>query len=192
MHGAFAIHIGDVALGLALARTPTTIKNGGTRISLWQRHDITAWPESFGRNASESWKTLVGLASRWQWIAAIFGDEANFKECLVAYYMALCVLEFVELLRGGSAPPVEKPETMYLDIPPVYEVESTDVKRRAYRVLVVSGLKQWILSTGVDVGAIRQNWNSWMGVQRFWHRQLYPYSIGEMALERFVSDVFGN
>lgn len=81
---------------------------------------------------------------------------------------------------------------MYLDVPPVYEVASAEVKRRAYRVLIDSGLKEWIVSTGVDVATIKRHWNEWIAVQRFWHHQLYPFSRGELAGDRLVPDILGN
>jgi hypothetical protein len=191
VHGAFAIHAGDVSLAMSFALTPTTNKQGD-RIPVWRRHDLTGWPESLGKNATASWKTLFDLAERWPWVKDIFGDVLSYQEALLAYYMALGLLEYMELLRAGNVPPVDAPQNMYVDIPPVYEVASPEAKRRAYRILIDSGLKEWLVSTGVDPASIRRHWRAWIAVQKFWHHQLYPFSRGEMANERLIPDLLGD
>ena len=194
LHGAMALHVGKVAVAMDLARAQTTNSKTGVRAPLWRRHDLVAWPESLGKNATSAWRTLLDLAARWDWVSSVFGDAESYQESLFAYYLALNLLEYVELLRSGHVPDAAKPMDYQLDVPPVFESAPDGVKRRGYRLLASpsSGVREWLLSTKVDVMLIQRHWADWIRVQAFWNAEVHPFATNELSNERLVSDILGD
>jgi hypothetical protein len=98
--GSVCLHVGNVRLAIELARCSTLNRKTGNSMPLWQRHDIVAWPEALGKNATKTWAVALGLSGRWPWVGEIFTDESDYQAALYAYYLTMSFIEFVERVRA--------------------------------------------------------------------------------------------
>lgn len=111
--GSMCLHIGNLRLAIELARCSTLNRKTGNSMPLWQRHDIVAWPEALGKNATRTWEVALGLAERWPLVGAAFADERDYQAALDAYYVTRAWLGFlnkaaVRALPGASSTPARR------------------------------------------------------------------------------------
>ena len=190
MHGSLCFYIEDLLTAFRLARIRTQSPQSRDPIPLWARHDIVMWPQALGHSADLAWKTISTLPERWPWITSVFGDVRDYQTSLVAYYLALNTLEFLEFVAAGHKVP-DDPKQLRCDIPPVFEAMSDDVKRGAYRALAKTrdDIKAFVTELNLDKNLIRSQWPSWVAAQKHSLHQLYPFAHQTLTHEQLIPEV---
>jgi hypothetical protein len=192
LHGSMCVYIEDLANALKIARTRTQPPTAREELPLWQRHDVTMWPYPLGHSASTAWKVISTLPTTWPWVDNVFGNSKDFQTGLLAYYLALNTLDFLERLAAGQTIS-DNPSTVRQHIVPIYESIPDDIKRSAYRSLVSFGGEFRALGTELklDLNLIRGEWPKWVQVQAMDIHGLYPFAMGQVMQERLIPDLFG-
>jgi hypothetical protein len=192
LHGTLCLYIEDVSTAFRLARLRTQSPLSREPIPLWARHDVVMWPHALGHSADLAWKTISTLPERWPWVSSVFGNLRDYQTALVAYYIALNTLEFLEFLAGGHKVP-DNPAQLRCDIPPVFEVMSDEIKRGAYRTLLKTreDFKSFADELKLDQNLIRSQWPGWVDAQKHSLRQLYPFAMTGLTQEELIPEVFG-
>jgi TIR domain len=192
LHGSICMYMEDLATALKLARTMTRSPLESGEVPLWARHDVVMWPQALGQNATTSWKLISTLSERWPWVGSVFGSSEDYQAALLAYYIALNTLEFLEYLHAGQPLP-DDPSKMRTDIPPVFEALPDDIKRAAYRLLVkcAADFRSLASDLHLDIGLIRREWPKWVAVQKHDLHQLYPFAMQGITQERLIPEIFG-
>jgi TIR domain len=142
----------------------------GTRRPIIMRRNLTGWPILFG-NSREAWDYAHVLPIEWPWLNTHFGDREEYRVGLVAHALTLNFAEFQSRVRNG--PPFEqiredREHGPY--VPPYYIDETTDIRRRAARMLTRDrdGLRAMLGELATDP-TIRQKWTQWVTFQQTWH-----------------------
>jgi TIR domain len=193
--GSMCLHIGNVRLAIELARCSTLNRKTGTTMPLWQRHDIVAWPEALGKNATKTWAVALGLSERWPWVGEVFTDESDYQAALYAYYLTMSFIEYVERVRAKFEIPEDPVKAHWWpDVPVFFETTDDEVKRRGYQLVVAekSALRSWLSEIKVDQRQLVQLWPRWIGVQARIFAQERPFFHNRLAFEHLIDDLFDN
>jgi hypothetical protein len=116
----------------------------------------------------------------------------DYQSSLLAYYIALNTLEFLEYLHTGEPLP-DDPSQVRSDIPPVFEAMPDEIKRAAYRLLLkcAADFRSLASDLHLEIALIRREWPKWVNVQKRDLHQLYPFAMQGIAQERLIPDIFG-
>lgn len=191
LHGAMCLHVSNLPAAMKLARMELPTLNSAGVAPLWRQHGMVVWPVALGRSATESWKIISTLPSRWQWVADVFGDASEYKAGLYAYYVSLNALEYVERLTQNRSPLLPSAEEFRPHIPPVFEAVDEDIKRRGYRLVTdtAADLRALWSSLGVKESVLRAQWDTWITLQRSFIPHFYPYASDQLGFQRLIPEV---
>lgn len=124
---------------------------------------LMGYPASFGSSAHPAWDYLSSLSVQWEWLMDPFGSEGAFKEALVAYYLALNIMEFVARISNDGI-------QGNLLIPLSFLREEKAVLERAYQRLLAdpSSIQSiWRSREFVDEEILRK-WPDWVKTCELW------------------------
>jgi hypothetical protein len=187
------LHIGNVRLAIELARCSTLNRKTGISMPLWQRHDIVAWPEALGKNATKTWAVALGLSEKWPWIGKVFTDEGDYQAGLYAYYLTMSFVEYVERVRVNFEIPEDPVKAHWWpDVPVFFETTDDEIKRRGYRLVLEErgALRSWLSEIKVDQRHLVQAWPRWVGVHARIFAQERPFFHNRLAFEQLIDDLF--
>lgn len=193
--GSACLHVGNVRLAIELARCGTESRKTGNTMPLWSRHDIIAWPEALGKNATKTWQVALGMLTRWPWIGEVFGDESEYQAALYAYYVTMSFVEFVERVRAKFDIPEDPAKAHWWpDVPAFFEVTPDEIKRRGYRLVIAEkdALRSWLSESKADENQLIKQWPRWVNVQAKILAMEFPFARGGVSFNRLVDDLFTN
>ena len=193
--GSMCLHIGNVRLAIELARCSTLNRKTGNSVPLWQRHDIVAWPEALGKNATKTWAVALGLSGPWPWVGEIFTDESDYQEALYAYYLTMSFIEFVERVRAKFEIPEDPIKAQrWPDVPALFETTDDEIKRRGYQLVLAEkgALRSWLSEIKVDERQLIQLWPKWIGVHARIFAQERPFFRNRLGFAHLINDLFDN
>jgi len=179
LHGATCMISAQPNIALNLVTSNIEFPGWHERIPMWSHHGVMGWPEGFKGEATTGWKTLAALAENWEWLQEIFGDSNEYRSALSAYYMMLNLFEYIEALMTLDGATMNG-QDIKLEIPLCYEVESDDVKRRAYSILLSdpNALRAIWRDRSVSDDQVKSSWDSWLRACERFISRVYPYSFG--------------
>jgi hypothetical protein len=162
---------------------------------LWKLHSIVGWPDAFAGNSEIAWRALASLPEQWPWLCDIFASPEDFRVALIAYYLFLNVNEYVYSLIDGvdfaSNEDSYQPSVM-LDTPLQFMLEDSDLRRRAYNLLVedLGELSKMWRSLGVTDDSFAKDWRSWIGLCSRWDARSRLFGdVWSMPHKRLDKDV---
>jgi hypothetical protein len=188
LHGAMAVHVGRIKVAIELVRKEHRVPNSNTHYPLWRHQDIMGWPESLGRNSSQAWAVLVDIVTYMPWIGEIFGSGEDWQIALAAYYIALNLNEFAELVARDPSAFANDAKQTYLDIPLSLAVLPDQITRRAI-TLVTEDMSafEWIFtSQGVTMADARKHWSAWVNICNAWLSQVYRFAFAGIPHARIL------
>jgi hypothetical protein len=175
LHGAAAVITDQLPLAMKLATSQMEFPFWNEPIRLCQNTGVMGWPEAMGRKVEPVSKTLISLPEQWGWLKEVFGND--YSASLGAYYMALNLNEYAELLASGNAQTFFTSEHKRLDIPLWFlRLDESDT-RRALRLLTqdVEAVKAIWRVHGVSDDEIVLNWADWVSTCTEWLSKVYGY-----------------
>jgi hypothetical protein len=190
--GSMCLHIGNVRLAIELARCSTLTRKTGTTMPLWQRHDIVAWPEALGKNATKTWAVALGLSEWWPWVGEVFTDRSDYQAALYAYYLTMSFIEYVERVRAKFEIPEDPVKAHWWpDVPVFFEATDDEIKRRGYQLVLAekASLRSWLAEIKVDERQLIELWPRWIGVQARIFAQERPFFRGGLAFDHLIDDL---
>jgi TIR domain len=193
--GSMCLHIGNLRLAIELVRSTTLNRKTGGSMPLWQRHDIVAWPEALGKNATKTWAVALGLSQRWPWVGEVFADEGDYQAALYAYYLTMSFIEYVERVRAKSDIPEDPVRAQWWpDVPVFFETTDDEIKRRGYQLIMAEkgALRSWLSEIKVDERQLIQLWPRWIGMQARILAGERPFFRGGLAFDHLMDDLFDN
>jgi hypothetical protein len=193
--GSMCLHIGNVRLAIELARSSTHNRKTGDSMPLWQRHDIVAWSEALGKNATKAWAVALGLSERWPWVGEVFTDQSDYQAALYAYYLTMSFIEYVERVRAKFEIPEDPVKAHWWpDVPVFFETTDDEIKRRGYQLVLAerSGLRSWLSEIKVDEGRLIELWPRWIGVQARIFAHERPFHHGGLSFDHLIEDLLDN
>lgn len=175
LHGAAAVITDQLPLAMKLATTQMDFPFWNEPIRLCQNTGVTGWPEALGRKVEPVWNALLSLQEQWPWLNEMFGND--YKAAIGAYYMALNINEYAELLASGNAKEFFSGNHKSLNIPLWFLRLEEDNIRRALRLLTqdVEAVKIIWRMHGVVDDAIVLNWADWVKTCTEWLQKVYGY-----------------
>jgi len=191
LHGAICLQSDQLSLAMSWVRTPIEFPGSSEPAPIWRNHNIMGWPDSFAGKSTTAWKVLTSLPDVWQWLPDVFGDKDEYLASLCAYYMALNVHEYADLLASGRGASL-RDQRLALDIPLFFESLEGDTKRRAYRLLTqdIEQVRAIWGSLGVSDSMVKEHWEPWNTLCSGWHRKVYRYAFRHrLAHAKLVDEV---
>ncbi len=170
----------DLALGLARVKIPD-IYNRKKVLQVWEMSELVGWPKSLGPNCVESWRYLADAYERegWEWLAAPFESETEYKALLVAYYMALNIHELAVIISSGDESRLSRNYTFnfsfHFNVPLTFMSENQEIYERAQRILLRNPDAVTELWTMLNVTREQMEnlWIKWVRLFENWLRNVY-------------------
>ena len=152
------------------------------------------WPKALEGNCTKAWDTIFTLSKKWEWIKNIFGDSEEYQSALCAYYMALNVYEYIDVLGSRNKQSLID-GSLHLEIPLDFYSSDDDIKLRAYRLLTNEASKIVTIwrDAGIDDAIAIKHWKNWIEVCIKWLNGVYSYrfvgmDLHENLLEKLVQE----
>ncbi len=159
LHGAICIQTKQLSLAMRLARSRISLPSESVARALFKHPRIMGRIDSLGGKSEHAWAFLQGLPEKWRWLETIFDTIDEYRELISAYYMALSILEFADLLAtdGGLQRADRLMSLCWL-------TEGADTKRRAYSLLISDpeNVKAIWREAGVDDERVVEFWPMWI------------------------------
>jgi len=191
LYGAMCLQTEQLPLAIDLAQTKLKRRYENDALPLYKISDIIGWPESLGGYCSKAWDFLQRVPENWVWINELFGDPDDYLASLCAYYMALNILELVETVASGDDDIILKTD-ISLDVPIFFTIASDEVKRKAYKRLLINREDVRSIWTNQEVSEskLKELWPHWTRHARHWVHAVYPYnSHRNIIYEDFFNDL---
>jgi hypothetical protein len=191
VHGAMCLETNQLALALRLARAKIEKVPIQEAMPLYQISDIIGWPDSFNHTATVAWRFLETLPERWPWLNEIFGDGDEYRASLFAYYLALNVMELVEVVASGNESLIDD-QGLQLEIPACFLAMDDQTKRKGYRLILSNpdAVKGIWRDRGIDDSVIDRLWSKWIGHVAKWLNKVYDYRFfGKITHKNLVADL---
>ncbi|MBT4498741.1 MAG: hypothetical protein HOC74_13520 [Gemmatimonadetes bacterium] len=153
---------------------------------VWQTGQLVGYPPWFP-TATGAWNYAIDRAEKWDWLRKVFESPMAYRTAVTAYYMSLNLYELAEMLGAGRYQLLEDDNTLVLDIPLCFAMESEEICRRAMRLLArqADQLVAVLAKHGIDLNDIQANWEPWIKHNRQGLRSLLKNPIlGELRYER--------
>ncbi|ABQ26033.1 toll/interleukin-1 receptor domain-containing protein [Geotalea uraniireducens] len=175
LHGAAAVITDQLPLAMKLAKTQMDFPFWNEPIRLCDNTGVMGWPKALGQKVTPVWNALLSLPEQWAWLNEMFGDD--YKAAIGAYYMALSLNEYAELLASGNAKVFFSGTHKSLDIPLWFLRLEVDDVRRALRLLTqdVDAVKSIWRVHGVEDDTIVLNWADWVKTCTGWLGNVYGF-----------------
>jgi hypothetical protein len=189
LHGAACLNTEQPALALQLVTTNIELPGYSERLPLWRHHGVMGWPDVFEHRCTTAWEAVSSLSTKWLWLDTIFGDAAEYRASLAAYYMLLNVFEYVETLAVDNGK-LLRDSTLRLDIPLCYESERDEITRRAYQMLTKNKAVILNLWRGKKISdpMAKSNWKLWVEICSRWLANVYQYSMNTQITHRSLME----
>jgi hypothetical protein len=191
LHGALCLETDQVPLALAMARTRIQRPHDSESSLLWQDHQLIGWPESLGHTCTTTWSLLMTLPEKWPWLLEIFGSTEDFQVSLGAYYLALSVQEFANILQKGREKLLTEKE-LFLDIPLSFASGQREIARKSYRLLLrnAGDVRTIWRSLGVTDGSMFVHWPAWIEHNYVWLKKAHRFAYSaRLPQEKLFEDL---
>jgi hypothetical protein len=178
LHGAMSTATGQLDLAMELA--VMSVKEGNSEFRhVWEHLGLMGWGPSLGGRCKNSWEYLASAGDRWTWLQIAFGSETDYRTALCAYYVALNTYELAHVIASGDVHSFPAQRDRTLNVPLCFAHEQSDIKRRAFSLLLrdraaLEGLWSRLNVTEDDM---RSYWPRWMEVCQDWLNSVYGHDI---------------
>jgi hypothetical protein len=192
LHGAMCLYTDQLNIAVQFARATIEQNQFIENIPIWQNYGIIGWPRSLSQDVDKAWKVLSSLPEYWPWLLDVFGDD--YEACLVAYYMALHIIEYTNILASKNLD-ILKEKSRSLHIPLTFlSYSNEDIQREAYRFLSSDPeqIKNIWRSLDVEDVIASKYWNLWFEGCKSWLPQSYLFGLRGQALNFYkkMNDLF--
>ena len=163
LHGAACIQSAQLTVAMRLVNTKVQFFNLDNPLPIWKNHKIMGWPRALPDHSKKVWNVLLSVSGSWQWVLSLFGDETELKTALAAYYMALNILDYTDVLATNREAHLSEGQ-IRPEIPLNFVHFDNDIGRRAYRLLMqdVTQVKQIWSSLGITDARFAKHWEKWL------------------------------
>jgi hypothetical protein len=129
--GAMAVQSRQFDLNASLGRTVLLDEGRIGQSRLYERHDITGWIDSLGRDFVVCARFVFDLPKSWKWLLEVFGTQEEFESLVSTHYLLMQFAEFGDLI-----PKAQTFDPHSFNIPPVFWFTSSEVARSAMQRLL--------------------------------------------------------
>lgn len=193
LHGGLSLNTNQIDLALSLARVKIPVAGGTKYLHVWQRGELRGYSESIsgtrGGDCLESWNFISSAYGRWEWLAAIFREELEYRTSLVAYYMALNIHELATAIASGHQESPNTRSEYYFAIPLTFLSEKYEITQRAVTLLhnqeAITKLWDYL---DVTREQMESSWENWTNLAE---NQLFKMGIPMVAIHS-LADIYRN
>jgi hypothetical protein len=177
LHGAMCIQTAQLPLAIKLIRTSINFPDINQTIPAWKHYGIMGHSDSLTRKSTVSWKILSSLSELWTWLEELFGTNDEYKSLVGAYYMALTIFEFSDLLAQNGEGALNERD-LKIEIPLSFLSLKSEIKRYSYNSLldISDQVKDLWRSMGVSDEKVVKYWEGWIKISLSWFFEVYRFS----------------
>ncbi len=194
VHGAKCMNVQRPALAVRLVTSSVYDFSSGKKRDVWRRHELMGWPDGLGHTATTAWNFLYELPTRWTWLEEAFYSVDDYKEALVAYYLLLNILEFVELCKESKDWAKSENHQTQLEIPVCNLAVDNRIQRRAYRLLIDNpdALIEVLRRANMPLRDLKTLWDPWVKVINGFRSEVYRYGLHGAVIHAGLFDDLGD
>lgn len=187
LHGALCCELNRFDLALQLATMPLPHKDDSSKVSpLWKNRQLVGWPKTLAGDYTYAAGALQILFERFDVIAELFSERAEFLTALASYSLLLSLLDLGEgTVSIASMPKEHLRQQVMIDVPPVFIGMNTAYVAAAARRTVSnpSVVEMIAKASRVSPQALSNAWPNWKIIlSRMVNRHFYEeLPLGDLA-----------
>jgi len=167
LHGGLCLHTSQLDQALQLIKAKFNTKDNIQKQTILKPNYISR-PTIFLNSPTFAWAFLKELPKKWLWLEKPFSAKDDFIIALSAYYLALNVFEFINLIISGNEKAIIDKDIISLSATLCFLLDNDEnIERQAYRLFTN------------DPKQVKNIWNN-LGIENSRVSELWPYWVTNM------------